>query len=242
MNSHKPISASSWPAQADPFPERWDLSAEVAHEIRNPLQTAKAIMQLMNGKYSQDKTFLYYSQLVVKELDDANEILTACLNLDRDRSEPTLCSLAELCHGAVTLIQGVAILQEINMVEDYVDIPPLLLERKSLQQILVNLLKNSLDACSPGGTITVSAVMEADLVLIRVADDGIGMDEQTMENIFKPFYTTKKEGSGLGLSICRHMMENLRGSLTAESVLGQGAVFTLAFPAVRPNEKEKQRR
>ena len=230
MNRFKSVSA---PGRKGPSLARQELSAAMVHEVKNQIQAAKGLMQWMILEFADSEKFLYYSQMVIQQLDSANERLNIFMDLDNNQYSPTLCSLAELCHSIVTLMQGMSILQGISIEENYAYTTPLLLEGKSLKQILLNLLKNALDASPRGGTIIVSTTVQDELILLQVMDHGIGMDEQTRENIFKPFYTTKEEGSGLGLPICRHMAENLAGSLDVESVPGEGSVFTLALPLIK---------
>lgn len=233
MGSFKSVSSPGRKAKAEPPPVKWDLAAEAAHETKNPLQAAKAIVQLINLRYGEDKALMGYMQMMVEQLDSVDETLTTYMDLHTFEYYPSLCSMTELCRSVVALMQGISILRGITTQEDYAEIPPLIMERKCLRQILMNLLKNAFDACSRGGTVRISTALEGGLVLLRVEDDGIGMDEKTQENIFKPFYTSKQEGSGLGLPICLRMAETLRGSLSVRSTLGKGTVFTLAFPATR---------
>jgi len=235
LGSLKRVSFPGRKAKAEPPSAKWDLAAEVAHETKNPLQAAKAIVQLVNLLYADDEALMGYMRMMTEQLDYADETLTAYMDLHTFEYHPSLCSPAELCRSVVALMRGISILRGITTQEDYADIPPLILERKCLRQILMNLLKNAIDACSRGGTVKISSFMEGGLVVFRVEDDGVGMDEKTQEDIFKPFFTSKQEGSGLGLPICRRMAEILRGSLTVQSAPGKGTVFTLAFPAVRKN-------
>jgi signal transduction histidine kinase len=101
-----------------------------------------------------------------------------------------------------------------------------------VEQMLINIIKNAAEAIGSmeNGVIQLRALGEADWILLQIQDNGPGIDDASLEDIFVPFYTTKKDGSGIGLSISRQIMRNHNGTLSVESDTGLGAVFTLKFP------------
>ena len=110
--------------------------------------------------------------------------------------------------------------------------PPLLMQRGHLSEILVNLLQNAREALGEKGNVFVSADCHRDYAVeISVRDDGPGIPPEKTERIFEAYFTTKEKGSGLGLSIVKHNIELYGGNIRLESKLGQGAKFTLIFPA-----------
>ena len=108
-----------------------------------------------------------------------------------------------------------------------------------LQQVILNLISNAIDAIGSDGCIEVSTKLENNRIAIQVKDDGPGIPKDKQRNIFDPFFTTKANGrgTGLGLSISYSIIEKLGGSLSLRSQVGQGAEFTITMPIVRPEKK-----
>jgi signal transduction histidine kinase len=112
-------------------------------------------------------------------------------------------------------------------------VPPVRGNSVELREVLVNLILNAITAMPNGGVLTVRSFVAGEHVLVAVADTGEGIATEYHGTIFQPFVTTRQSGSGLGLSVSRAIVESYGGTLTVESVLGQGATFTLTLPAVR---------
>ncbi len=112
--------------------------------------------------------------------------------------------------------------------------PELTLDHFRIKQVIVNLIRNAVDALAGSGTICVSTKYNFGLnqAEIAITDDGVGMDEITLEKIRQPFFTTKENGNGVGLAVCRRMLADQGGYLKVESVLGQGSTFTIVLPEV----------
>jgi signal transduction histidine kinase len=105
-----------------------------------------------------------------------------------------------------------------------------------MQQVLVNLLLNAIQSIEDSGSVELSLESDGDSVVIRVADNGRGIDAQHLPNIFRPFFTTKGQGTGLGLSLAQRIVEAHGGRIEASSVLGQGSQFTIRLPLRKPAE------
>jgi signal transduction histidine kinase len=103
-------------------------------------------------------------------------------------------------------------------------------DRDQLRQVLLNLLTNAYEAMPDGGTLTLSTERLDGAVRIEVADDGQGADETTQERFFEPFFTTKTRGTGLGLAVCKRLIEAHSGSISVDTAPGQGARFALVVP------------
>jgi two-component system cell cycle sensor histidine kinase/response regulator CckA len=121
-------------------------------------------------------------------------------------------------------------------------LPAVYADAGQLEQVVMNLFVNALDAMPGGGTLTLETTKtkredDGELVLIRVRDTGVGIAPELQKKIFEPFFSTKErgKGTGLGLPICQQILRNFRGSLSLESEVGKGSVFTVSLPAiVRP--------
>jgi signal transduction histidine kinase len=114
------------------------------------------------------------------------------------------------------------------------DVPPVLGDRSHLQQVFLNLFLNAAQAMPNGGQLTLRAWPEGADVLIDVADTGVGIPPAHLDQLFNPFFTTKRDGTGLGLGITQVILEQHQGSITVRSVVGEGTVFTVRLPQAPP--------
>jgi len=141
--------------------------------------------------------------------------------------------VAEKIDRAIEQVVPAAVPTEIRVVKKIAaQFPPLLMQRAHLSEILVNLLQNAREALAGRGSIVVEAVALRDhTVEISVADEGPGIAPDKLGQIFEAYFTTKEKGTGLGLAIVKHNVELYGGSVRVDSALGQGAKFTVVFPA-----------
>ena len=115
-------------------------------------------------------------------------------------------------------------------------LPELEFDSGQIHQVLLNLLLNAVQACSEGGSVSVEFASDENTVTVSVSDTGKGIAPAVLPNIFRPFFTTKGDGTGLGLSLARRIVEDHGGRLEATSELGKGSCFTLTLPKIRPRE------
>ena len=208
------------------------LAAGVAHEIRNPLSALRGFAQFFASKLKGKDPEESYAQTMVQEADRLGRVVTDLLYLARPRPvEPQEVSLPELAEELTRLLRfdlerGKAAFS-LNLAAGHV-----LADADGLKQALINMILNSLAALPEGGgTITLCSSAREGEVLVSVADDGRGMSEEERGRALEPFFTTRKEGSGLGLSIVHKIMRDHRGALEIESSPGKGTVVTMHFKA-----------
>jgi len=128
--------------------------------------------------------------------------------------------------------------QHISLETQLPDSAPLLnIDQKLFKQVLINLVQNAIAALHEGGRIILSAKTTNDLFVIRVADNGIGMDEETVHRVFEPYFTTKSNGTGLGLTMVYKIIKEFSGDITVQSYPGEGTIFTISLPIP---QKEKR--
>ena len=224
------------------------LAASVVHEINNPLSGILNYIRLMirivsRGALTEDqqKKFQQYLNLVENETGRCSQIISSLLTFSR-KSPVTFekVSVADLLERCKILSQHKLELQNIRL-ESIVnpDIPPVAGDFNQLQQCVINLIFNAIDAMPEGGTLTLEGRFDrpASLVLVTVTDTGTGISEGDLPYIFEPFYTTKQEGYGvgLGLSTVYGIMERHKGSVEVKSMPGKGSTFTLKLPAQEIN-------
>jgi len=220
------------------------LSASVVHEINNPLagilnyaRLMSRILKLKDLSRERRDKFIQYLDLIVSESSRLSEIVSSLLTFSR-KTGPTITRLSveELINKCILLCRHRLELGGIEL-ETYIQegLPVISGDFNQLQQCLINLIFNGVDAMPDGGKMTVKALYERDehYVAIQVKDNGSGIFSQDINKIFEPFYTTKEEGYGvgLGLSILFGIMEQHNGYVDVESEPGSGTCFTLRLPA-----------
>jgi signal transduction histidine kinase len=219
------------------------LAASVAHEINNPLSGILNYIRLMLRTFrkgplttvKQDQ-FAGYLELVEAETDRCSKIVSSLLTFSR-RSPVAFgpVSMAEIVDRSIVLARHRLELGNVTLVARIVDgLPQIRGDANQLQQCLLNLIFNGVDAMPEGGTLTISAASEGDpaSVVVRVTDTGHGIREKDMAHIFEPFYTTKRqgEGIGLGLSTTYGIVDRHGGTLTAASRPGGETTFEIRLP------------
>ncbi len=179
-----------------------EMAAGIAHEIRNPLTSVRGFLQLLRGK-EECFRYLDHFNLMIDELDRANGIITDYLSLARKvPAELQRCNLTKLIKELQPLIITDTSEREMNVVFDLTEVPNLLLNKQEINQLLLNLTRNAIDAMAPGGILTISTNWAEDHVLLSVQDQGSGIPREVLEKLGTPFVTTKETGTGLGLAVC----------------------------------------
>ena len=178
------------------------MAAGIGHEIRNPMTTVKGFLQLLSDKAECSKYNDYYT-LMIDELDRANSIITEFLCVAKDKvAELETQSLNKIVENIIPLIQADATISDkyINMeLEEVSEIP---LDKKEIHQLILNLVQNGLQAMSLGGNMKIRTFMTNEEIVLVVQDDGKGIEQEVLEKIGTPFFTTKENGTGLGLAVC----------------------------------------
>jgi signal transduction histidine kinase len=211
------------------------LAAEVAHQIKNPLAIINNVtFSLQKNLAREIPGTAPQIEIIREEVAKADRIITQVMGyaqLTEGRVEKL--NVVDELNRALEEVFPPGTGTNLHLVRDFAaSFPPLLLQRKHFLDAVSNLLQNARDASPPGGTIRVHASLtpEED-VKISVADEGPGIPAEKHERIFEAYYTTKPQGSGLGLAMVRHNVELYGGTVRVESALGKGAKFTLVFPA-----------
>lgn len=207
-----------------------EMSASIGHEIRNPMTTVKGFLQLLHNEEKDDRKREYF-ELMVDELDRANSIITEFLSLAKDRRVKfTTVSLNRVLDSLFPLMNADAIKQGKCIILHKGDIPKLYLNEKEIRQLVINLVKNGLDFTPGGGTVTVRTYSECGGVTLSVEDEGPGIDPAIMDKLGTPFFTTKEDGTGLGLAVCYSIASRHNAAIDIKTSM-QGTVFYVRFYA-----------
>jgi signal transduction histidine kinase len=208
-----------------------ELASTVGHELRNPLAVISNSLYLIRAATAPTADDRLRRQLSTaeREVSAATVIITDLLEYARARP-PIIdrVDLVGLVNEALEVIPAPT-----GITVTWAPPPGLPLaagDRDQLRQVLLNLVGNGFDAMPNGGHLSIEAMADADLVVVRVADDGVGMPPETVAHIFEPFFTTKARGTGLGLAVTDRIIRSHGGTLAVSSTVGTGTVFTLTLP------------
>jgi signal transduction histidine kinase len=212
-----------------------ELAAAVAHQVNNPLTGILGFAELLLSELPADDPRHDEVVVIRDEAVRARTIVRALLEFARPRPPQRIpASLNDLACSTLELVRFRAHEADVAIVADYGEVPCLELDPDAVKQALLNLFNNAIDAMPGGGTLSLSTEQVGDRVRVAVGDTGIGMDEETRRHIFTPFFSTRaanSDGTGLGLSVSRQIVEGHGGTVEVESTPGNGAVFTVWLPA-----------
>ncbi|NMH71612.1 sporulation kinase [Bacillus sp. RO2] len=209
-----------------------ELAASVAHEVRNPMTSTRGFLQLMSQDDNLNSSQKRYIDISIEELDRAQTIIQDYLSLakpnkqgmDRVNVSQELENVVQLM-STYTAINNTTIRHEIEA-ELYIKA-----NKDEMKQVLINLIKNAIEAIDKDGTVTVKASSNRGTILIEIIDDGVGMTLQQVDRLGTPFYSTKDKGTGIGLTISFQIIELLQGKIEVQSEVGKGTTFTIKFPS-----------
>lgn len=211
------------------------LSAEVAHQIKNPLAIINNVtFSLQKNLQPAKPEVAQQLEIIREEVAKADRIITQVMGyaqLSEGRVERL--NVVEELHRMIAEVFPPGLPTETQIQPDFAaDLPPLLMQRRHFADAVGNLLQNARDAVNDGGHVFVSArLVGEDAIEVTVRDDGAGIAPDKRERIFEAYYTTKPRGTGLGLAVVKHNIELYGGRVRVESELGKGSQFTLSFPA-----------
>jgi signal transduction histidine kinase len=207
------------------------LSAGLAHELRNPLGTIRASAEMLSRQVSaENEVVREVAGFIATEVDRTNSLVTRFLQFARplelrlDKSD-----LAQMLDRAISIAErevgGIAIYRNYEP-----GIPPFPFDAELMEHVFYNLIVNAAQATPKGGAVTVKSRAHGNMAEVAVIDRGSGITPETMKNIFNPFFTTKTDGVGLGLAIVAKIVDQHGGKIAVESQPGEGSIFCVSLP------------
>lgn len=220
------------------------LTAGIAHEIRNPLTALKGFLTLLQPDISEQNK--WYVDVMLSEILQMESITSQFMAM----SKPQVlsihsCQIKKLIEEVVTFILPTAIMHSVHIIMDHSSVmPEIQCDGNQLKQVFINILKNAIEAMPCGGNIFIQIKQpKNDFTLIRIIDEGCGIPEDRISRLGEPFYSLKEKGTGLGLMMCYKIIEEHHGKLEISSELNKGTTVDIYLPISPPrhnNEREKE--
>lgn len=216
--------------QAERLSSLAEIAAGVVHEVRNPLGAIKGAVEIIEDGLEKDSPRREFAAIAKHEVDRIEKLVQEFVRYARPpQLAKSPVNVNELVQTVITLLDRQTAAQNVIVKKDLAsDLPSVALDGEQMEQVLLNLTINALQAMPEGGTLTFRTSQTKDAIALEVEDTGGGIPPSISGRIFDPFFTTKDKGSGLGLSIAHKIAAQHEGILTAENV-AEGAVFRLTL-------------
>ncbi|MBY7143571.1 PAS domain S-box protein [Virgibacillus sp. NKC19-3] len=204
------------------------LAAGIAHEIRNPLTSLKGFLQLMQAGVKGNEQ---YYKIMLDEIDKMESITSELLFISKPLTESMRNeSLEEMIHDVILLLSTQANVKGINIEYDDTYKGSIYCDRSQIKQVLINLVKNAIEAMVDGGTIKLITTSTKTQVILSIRDEGLGIPDEIIHKLGEPFFTTKQNGTGLGLMISKQILNHHDAILKIEQNEYKGSTFHIFFP------------
>lgn len=219
------------------------LASSISHEVRNPLTVVKGFLQLMKDTNLSEKKRKEFLNISIDEIDRANKIIGEYLAFAKPAQEQqTYLNIKDELDKTVEVITPLANMNSVTVEIEEIDSSLWVLgEKQLLQQCLLNITKNCVEAMPSGGALSIKAKKEKNRLSLTIADTGVGMTEEQLKRIGEPYFSTKGEnGTGLGMMTSFRIIHSMSGSIKITSELNRGSQFKIRIPLV--NEKRINKR
>lgn len=207
-----------------------EMAASIGHEIRNPMTAVRGFLQMFQDKYSEDQEFL---DLMIEELDRANFIITEFISLAKNKIvELSPQKLNFVLKKILPILRANAAILDKDIKLEMEHLPCVLLDEKEIRQLVLNLVNNAMESMpAGGGTIKISTFAEENQVVLSIQDQGLGIHADILDKLGTPFFSTKEQGTGLGLAVCYGIAERHNAKIDIETSK-RGTTFYVRFPMI----------
>jgi len=220
------------------------MAAGVAHEINNPLAGILLFSSNMKKKVEPGSPFEKGLEIIIRETQRCKVIIQGLLEFARDKPpRKTMTDINQVIKSALGVVGNEFYLRHVTLEQHLAsDMAETLLDENQIEQVLINLLLNALQAVDDYGRVSITSRVDPQngRIEVEVADNGCGISAENVKKIFEPFYTTRNDGTGLGLAVSYGIIKNHQGEIRVFSKLGEGTRFVIDFPAVSEETKEKE--
>lgn len=208
-----------------------ELSASLAHEVRNPLGSIKGASDILKKRCSEDKVVREFTNLLIKEVERLNKVVENYLGMARKTSEHTeKADLKKEIRSVLEILNHPIRKKQITVTWHSNDHPHIILMQDvEVRQVFLNILLNAISAVEKDGRIEIQTTMADGEVQVEIKDTGMGIEPEQLQKIFHPFFTSKEKGTGLGLAIVKRIMETHGGHIAVDSEMNTGTTVKLTF-------------
>jgi len=216
------------------------VAAMVGHDLRNPLTSIAGAVYYLKTKLGSkmDEKSKEMMELIERDVEYSNKIISDLLDYSREiRLEVNETNPKLILEEALSIVK---IPNNIKLTIETQDQPAMKVDVEKIKRVFVNVVKNSVDAMPHGGSLIIKSRRKNGNVEITIADTGVGMPRDVLEKIWTPFFTTKAKGMGLGLPICKRIIEAHGGSISVKGATGKGTIFTVTIPLEPHNPEMKE--
>lgn len=208
-----------------------EMAASISHEIRNPITTVRGYLQFFSKKVQYIEHQEQF-QTMIEELDRANSIISEYLSLAKNKSiSMKNGNLNNVLKALLPLMQADALRGGHSITLKTADIPDNCFDEKEVRQLVLNLVRNSIEAMPAGGTVTIATYLHKGKVVLAVEDTGTGIPKDVLDKLGTPFVTTKENGTGLGLAVCYRIAQRHMANVHARTS-SEGTTFLISFPSL----------
>ncbi|WP_240343010.1 ATP-binding protein [Paenibacillus sp. ALJ109b] len=206
-----------------------ELAAGMAHEIRNPLTAIRGFLQLSRG---QAFNIAPWYEVIMGEVARVTDLTAEFLQFSKPQANHMKPERVAHCLERVMSLTESDAASRGHRITLEMTVEPVVvnMDRDKIVQVLINLIRNAFEAMEDPGEVHIDLLHDGDKALISITDTGSGIPENSLATIFNPFYTTKEEGTGLGLALCQKIVQDHHGRITVRSEIGIGSTFTLYLP------------
>lgn len=218
-------------ARLEKFSALGEMAMTVAHEIKNPLNSIRGAASYLKDNF-EGEVLSEFLLIIEEETKRLNDIVTSILRYSKPVPlKLQVSDMNKLVRDTIELVRQEATENNVEVIMEVDEkVLPFKFDFQQMKQAFLNILVNSLDATKAGDTIKIITGIDEANVIVKIQDSGMGMSEETICDIFKPFYTTKTRGSGLGLACVERIIKDHKGDITVRSEAGMGTEFTITLP------------
>lgn len=213
--------------QTEKYTIAGEFAATTIHEIKNSLTSVKGFIQLLQAKHKESST---YYETILDEVDRILALIKNYLGIVRSNEEgETEIDINGVINQYLLLFEAEAVRKKIKIEKRFGDVPPIKMDKNHLKQLILNVVQNSLHAIGENGKIILDTRYYTlkKRVVIRIVDNGGGIEKKYLKKVIEPLFTTKREGTGLGLAICKSIVELYNGDIKIFSKKGKGTLVKI---------------
>jgi two-component system CheB/CheR fusion protein len=206
------------------------LAATVGHELRNPLGVINNSSYFLNRKLKDvaDEKVMKHLKIIERKINSANLIISDLL--DFARKKPPAFKQTDLNDIVMGALSSIVTSENIKVTTKLGEIPSMLLDQEQITRVFQNMILNAIQAMPEGGKLTIQTSKHDNSAKITFKDTGVGIPEENLPKLFTPLFSTKAKGVGLGLTICKQIVEGHSGNITVKSKVGKGSIFIVRLP------------